>query len=218
VQELGYLARVENIVASELGAIWNQSSRAHRLAAETQRDLPVLTPSRPTRPPIDFQTVEDQRSARVGGDHVMLPGSDHGNSPGLPRALGQAAAERTVHQSALSDTRQVYGPVPMGTRQLPRAHAPRGARLRAPAGRTRRGHAGNHCTFDPRARHRHRRDHPAHPRRTPPSTPARERAELDELRALLKAPATWVQPDAGLEDRVVDAITEEAQHDPRVCV
>jgi hypothetical protein len=34
VQELGYLARVENIVAGESWAIWNQSGRVHRLVAE----------------------------------------------------------------------------------------------------------------------------------------------------------------------------------------
>jgi hypothetical protein len=37
-----------------------------------------------------------------------------------------------------------------------------------------------------------------------------ERAELDELRGLLASPATWAQPDADLEDRVVQAIAEEA--------
>jgi Anti-sigma-K factor rskA, C-terminal len=37
-----------------------------------------------------------------------------------------------------------------------------------------------------------------------------ERAELDELRTLLDAPATWEEPDPGLEDRVVAAIAEEA--------
>ena len=37
-----------------------------------------------------------------------------------------------------------------------------------------------------------------------------ERAELDELRTLLEAPATWEEPDAGLEDRVVAAIAGEA--------
>lgn len=41
-----------------------------------------------------------------------------------------------------------------------------------------------------------------------------ERAELDELDALLKAPATWAQPDPGLEDRVVAAIAEEARARP----
>ena len=39
----------------------------------------------------------------------------------------------------------------------------------------------------------------------------RERAELDELRALLEAPAAWEEPDAGLEDRVVAAIAAEAR-------
>lgn len=34
----------------------------------------------------------------------------------------------------------------------------------------------------------------------------RERAELDELRALLQAPATWEEPDPALEGRVVQAI------------
>jgi hypothetical protein len=42
-----------------------------------------------------------------------------------------------------------------------------------------------------------------------------QRAELDDVRALLKAPATWAQPDADLEDRVVAAVTEEAQARPR---
>ncbi len=37
-----------------------------------------------------------------------------------------------------------------------------------------------------------------------------ERAELDELRGLLATPATWEEPDAALEDRVVSAIAEEA--------
>jgi hypothetical protein len=36
----------------------------------------------------------------------------------------------------------------------------------------------------------------------------RERGELDELRALLQAPATWAEPDPALEDRVVQAIAE----------
>jgi hypothetical protein len=48
----------------------------------------------------------------------------------------------------------------------------------------------------------------------PDSLTAHERAELDELRALLKAPATWAQPDGGLEARVVAAIAEEAQARP----
>lgn len=43
---------------------------------------------------------------------------------------------------------------------------------------------------------------------------ARERAELDELRALLAAPAAWEEPDAGLEDRVVAAIAAEAARAP----
>jgi hypothetical protein len=38
-----------------------------------------------------------------------------------------------------------------------------------------------------------------------------ERAELDELRTLLESPATWDEPDPGLEDRVVAAIATEAQ-------
>ncbi len=38
-----------------------------------------------------------------------------------------------------------------------------------------------------------------------------ERAELDELRALLETPATWEEPDAALEDRIVSAIAEEAR-------
>jgi hypothetical protein len=37
-----------------------------------------------------------------------------------------------------------------------------------------------------------------------------ERAELDEIRALLDAPAAWEEPDPGLEDRVVAAIAYEA--------
>ncbi len=42
----------------------------------------------------------------------------------------------------------------------------------------------------------------------------RERAELDELRALLEAPAAWEEPDAGLEDRVVAAVATEAGRIP----
>ena len=38
-----------------------------------------------------------------------------------------------------------------------------------------------------------------------------ERAELDELRTLLESPATWEEPDSGLEDLVVSAIAAEAQ-------
>lgn len=37
-----------------------------------------------------------------------------------------------------------------------------------------------------------------------------ERAALDELRALLADPALWAEPDPGLEDRVVAAVTEQA--------
>jgi hypothetical protein len=36
-----------------------------------------------------------------------------------------------------------------------------------------------------------------------------ERAELDELRDLLSAPATWEEPDPGLEDRVLRAVAQE---------
>jgi hypothetical protein len=38
-----------------------------------------------------------------------------------------------------------------------------------------------------------------------------ERAELDELRSLLETPATWEEPDPGLEDRVVSAIADAAR-------
>jgi Anti-sigma-K factor rskA len=41
-----------------------------------------------------------------------------------------------------------------------------------------------------------------------------ERAELDEFRALLEAPAAWEEPDPALEDRVVAAIAEEAARAP----
>ena len=41
-----------------------------------------------------------------------------------------------------------------------------------------------------------------------------ERAELDELRTLLETPATWEEPDAALEDRIVSAIADAA-HRPR---
>jgi hypothetical protein len=43
---------------------------------------------------------------------------------------------------------------------------------------------------------------------------AKERAELDELDALLKEPATWTEPDRGLEDRVVTAVADEARARP----
>jgi hypothetical protein len=42
-----------------------------------------------------------------------------------------------------------------------------------------------------------------------------ERADVDDLRALLKAPATWERPDPHLEDRVVVAIAEEARARPQ---
>jgi hypothetical protein len=47
------------------------------------------------------------------------------------------------------------------------------------------------------------------------SLTAHERADLDDLRGLLKSPATWAQPDPYLEDRVVGAIAEEAQALPQ---
>ena len=37
-----------------------------------------------------------------------------------------------------------------------------------------------------------------------------DKAELDELRALLDAPAAWEEPDPALEERVVAAIAQEA--------
>jgi len=40
-----------------------------------------------------------------------------------------------------------------------------------------------------------------------PLSPA-ERAELDELRAVLSDPAGWAEPDPALQERVVDAIAE----------
>jgi hypothetical protein len=42
----------------------------------------------------------------------------------------------------------------------------------------------------------------------------RERGELDELRALLEAPAAWEEPDPALEEHVVAAIAEEAARAP----
>jgi hypothetical protein len=41
------------------------------------------------------------------------------------------------------------------------------------------------------------------------SLTAAERAELDQLRGQLKADATWIEPDPGLEDRIVAAVAEE---------
>jgi hypothetical protein len=38
-----------------------------------------------------------------------------------------------------------------------------------------------------------------------------ERAELDQVRALLSTSATWEEPDAALEDRIVSAIADEAR-------
>ena len=46
------------------------------------------------------------------------------------------------------------------------------------------------------------------------SPTAQERAELDELRELLQAPATWAEPAPDLEDRVVAAIAEQADARP----
>jgi hypothetical protein len=37
-----------------------------------------------------------------------------------------------------------------------------------------------------------------------------ERAQLDSLTAHLRAQSTWIDPDAALEDRIVDAISSEA--------
>jgi hypothetical protein len=42
------------------------------------------------------------------------------------------------------------------------------------------------------------------------SLSAEERAELDELREILRETSTWAEPDAGLEDRIVAAIAAEA--------
>jgi len=42
------------------------------------------------------------------------------------------------------------------------------------------------------------------------SLDAAERAELDALRAVLDEPSTWVDPDPGLEDRVVAAVAAAA--------
>lgn len=43
------------------------------------------------------------------------------------------------------------------------------------------------------------------------SLTAAERADLDELRTLLETPAAWEEPDAGLEERVMSAVAQEAQ-------
>lgn len=42
------------------------------------------------------------------------------------------------------------------------------------------------------------------------SLSAEERAELDELRDLLRSPSTWTEPAPDLEDRVVSAISAQA--------
>ncbi len=42
------------------------------------------------------------------------------------------------------------------------------------------------------------------------SLSASDRADLEDLRGHLRAEATWIEPDAGLEDRVVAAVTAEA--------
>lgn len=46
------------------------------------------------------------------------------------------------------------------------------------------------------------------------SLSAADRAQLDELRALLRSAETWEEPDAGLEARVVAAIAAEAAARP----
>lgn len=48
--------------------------------------------------------------------------------------------------------------------------------------------------------------------------PADERTELDQLRVLLESPATWVEPPAELEDRIVNAVTTAAGHDTAAAV
>jgi Anti-sigma-K factor rskA len=47
------------------------------------------------------------------------------------------------------------------------------------------------------------------------SLSAQDRADLDELRALLRSPAAWAEPDSGLEDRVVAAVAAESAGSPR---
>jgi Anti-sigma-K factor rskA len=46
------------------------------------------------------------------------------------------------------------------------------------------------------------------------SLDATESAQLDDLRETLKEPATWVEPNPALEDRIVDAIAGEARSRP----
>lgn len=41
------------------------------------------------------------------------------------------------------------------------------------------------------------------------SLDAYEQRQLDDLRKVLREPATWAEPDPGLQDRIVDAIAEE---------
>lgn len=47
----------------------------------------------------------------------------------------------------------------------------------------------------------------------PPSLSDADRAELDELRAVLGDAAMWVEPDSSLEDRVVAAVAAAAEGD-----
>ena len=46
------------------------------------------------------------------------------------------------------------------------------------------------------------------------SLDATERAELDELRATLGSPASWVEPADDLEDRVLAAVAAEVAASP----
>lgn len=46
------------------------------------------------------------------------------------------------------------------------------------------------------------------------SLSARERAQLDELRAILGSSATWEEPDPALEEQIVAAISQEARARP----
>jgi hypothetical protein len=46
------------------------------------------------------------------------------------------------------------------------------------------------------------------------SLDADERAQLDELRDMLREPATWLEPDPTLEARIVDAVAREAGAKP----
>ena len=51
-----------------------------------------------------------------------------------------------------------------------------------------------------------------------PPADAEERADLDELRALLAHPSVWAQPSADLEDRVVASVGAEAAASPTAAV